>query len=154
MLTIHALTVDRVAPCAVMLREADRLELMAAGVGDVVTMLGTALPDCLWAEEARWNGEPIAMFGVRPMPGGEVGIPWMLSTTRLQQAERVAVARAAVRAVQRMRCDFAVLTNIVHTANRDAIAFVEWLGFTVDDRLTGPGYQFRQFTWRRACATP
>jgi RimJ/RimL family protein N-acetyltransferase len=154
MLTVHPLTPERIAPCMLSLRPADAEELSAAGIEDAITMLAEAVPDCLWADEARWNDAPIAVFGVRAMPGGEVGVPWMLATTELDNASRAAVARAAVRAVARMRRDFHTLTNIVHAANADAIRFVEWLGFHVEQDLTGPGYAFRQFHWSRPCATP
>lgn len=154
MLTIHPLDYDRIAPCMLSLRPADAEELSAAGVEDVLTMMREALPACSWAHEARWHDVPIAVFGVRPMPGGDVGVPWMLATTELDAASRAAVARASVRAVARMRSEFHTLTNIVHAANADAIRFVEWLGFHVEHELTGPGYAFRQFHWSRVCAIP
>ncbi len=149
MLIVHTLTPDRIAPCALQLREADQAELDAAGVEDVIGMLSDALPDCSWASVAEWNGRPVFMYGVRPLPGGEVGVPWMLSTVHLEQAERVAVARLARQVVARMRAEFPVLTNLIHAENHDAIKFVKWLGFTVSDKLTGPEYKFRQFIWRR-----
>jgi RimJ/RimL family protein N-acetyltransferase len=154
MLTVHALSFDRIVSCAADIYAADRDELRAAGVEDATMMLLEAVPECLWAQEARWNGAPIAIFGVRPLPPGEVGIPWMLTTVHMQDAERAAVARAAVRAVRRMRADFPSLMNMVHAHNERALRFVEWLGFHVEHELTGPGYQFRRFSWRRACATP
>lgn len=149
MLVVHTLTPDRIAPCALQLREADQAELDAAGIEDVVGMLSDALPECSWAHVAEWNGRPVFMYGVRPLPGGEVGVPWMLSTVHLEHAERVAVARLARQVVARMRAEFPVLTNLIHAENHDAIKFVEWLGFTVSDKLTGPEYKFRQFIWRR-----
>lgn len=154
MLTVHKLTPDRIAPCALELREADRAELDAAGIEDTVTMLMDALPECSWANVAEWDGRPVFMYGVRPLQGGEIGVPWMLSTTHLETAQREAVAWLARRVVRRMRREFDVLTNMVHAENHDAIRFIEALGFTVYENLTGPGYRFRQFIWRRACATP
>lgn len=154
MLTIRELTFDRIAPVAAELCAADMLELDAAGVSDARLMLADALPYCRWAQEALWGDESIAVFGVRPLPGGDVGVPWMLTTGHMDNAQTVAVAKAARRAVQRMQAEFSALTNWVHVRNERAIRFIEWLGFHVKPELCGPGYQFRQFTWSRACATP
>lgn len=148
-LTVHELTIDRVVPCLGDLHAADLDELQAAGIVDVHEMLMQALPLCSWAQEARWHGEPIAAFGVRPLPGGDVGVPWMLTMRRMDEAQRVAVARAAVRSVRRMRREFVALVNLVHRHNERAIRFVEWLGFRVEPEFTGPGYAFRRFHWRR-----
>lgn len=149
MLTTHPLTFDRIAPCAANLWQADVDELRAAGINDAVSMMNEALPTCLWAEEARWRGEPVAMFGVRPLPGGEIGVPWMLTTVHMEHAERAAVVRAAVKAVARMREDFPVLINLIHAKNERAIRFVQWLGFTVEPDPAWPGSEFRRFFWRR-----
>ena len=149
MLTIHTLTPDRIVRCALSLRDADQAELDAAGVDDPAEILAEALPACSWSYEAQWNDRPVFMYGVRPMPGNEIGIPWMLSTVHLEQAERVAVARLARKVVKQMRAEFPVLTNMVHADNEDAIKFIQWLGFDVSERRVGPGEQFRQFMWRR-----
>lgn len=149
MLAVYDLTPDRIAPCAQELREADLAELDAAGVEDTVTMLLDAIPECSWARVAEWNGSPVFMYGVRPLSGGDIGVPWMLSTVHLEKTERVAVARLARKVVAEMRAEFSVLTNMVHCENADAIKFIEWLGFEVSDKLTGPEYRFRQFIWRR-----
>lgn len=149
MLTIQPLTGEGVAACAANLRADDVAELEAAGLTDIVAVMDAALPACLWAELALWRDQPIAMFGVRALPGGEVGVPWMISTETIDTAERAAVARAGARAVRRMQADFEILTNMVHASNATAIRFIEWLGFTVLDDLSGPGKQFRQFFWRR-----
>ncbi len=150
MLTIYKLTQARAALCAMSLCEADQAELDAAGIEDAVAMLEQSLPDCSWSHEARWNDRPVFMYGVRPLPGNEIGIPWMLSTVHLEQAERVAVARLARKVVAQMRAEFPILTNMVHADNEDAIKFIQWLGFDVSDRRVGPGENFRQFMWRRA----
>lgn len=149
MLTVHTLTPDRIVRCALSLRDADQAELDAAGVDDAAEMLAEALPACSWSFEAQWNDRPVFMYGVRPLPGNEIGIPWMLSTVHLEQAERVAVARLARKVVAQMRAEFPILTNMVHADNEDAIKFIQWLGFEVFDTLTGPGDRFRQFMWRR-----
>lgn len=149
MLTIHDLAFDRIAPLCADLCTADLRELDAAGIEDALAMMSDAVPHCLWAQEARWNDRAVAAFGVRPVPGKPMGIPWMLTTTHMDAAERAAVARAAERAVARMRADFPSLTNWVHAENARAIRFVRWLGFAVDEQLSGRNHAFRRFHWSR-----
>lgn len=132
-----------------MLCAADRAEMTAAGIADVDAMLREAVPTCTWADEARWNGEPIAIYGVRQLQYG-VGVPWMLSTSRLTAASARAVAKQARREVARMQQEFSGLVNLVHAQNSRAIAFVKWLGFDVDElNPKGPAGQFYAFRWRR-----
>jgi hypothetical protein len=149
MLTLHALTFDRVVPCAAELCAADLAELDAAGIADARRMLCDALPLCSWAEEARWHGKSIAIFGVRPLPGGDVGVPWMLTMVHMDTAQRRAVAKAAADAVARMRSEFSTLKNFVHARNARAIRFVQHLGFTVGSDPVGPGAAFLAFSWSR-----
>lgn len=149
MLTTHELTFDRIVPCASNLCAADLAELDAAGIADACAMLSDALPLCSWAEEARWDGKPIAIFGVRPLPGGRVGVPWMLTTVHMTMAQRRAVAKASAAAVARMRAEFSTLKNFVHASNTRAIRFVQHLGFTVGAVPCGPNAAFLPFTWSR-----
>lgn len=152
MLTLSSLTPAAIDDVVMSLRDSDAMELEAAGIADAAAMMHAALPSCAWAELARWNDEPIAMFGVRPLDGNEVGVPWMLTTVHMDRAQQDAVAWAARRAVRRMQREFPALTNLVHKGNAPAIRFIEALGFTLSDQLTGPGFEFRQFWWRRPCA--
>ena len=153
MLTVRPLTFDRIVPCAAELCAADMAELDAAGIEDARMMLVDALPTCSWAQEALWGERPIAIFGVRPLPGGSVGVPWMLTTVHMSGAERAAVARCAVQAVAKMRAEFPRLRNFVHASNARAIRFIKFLGFAVDSRPTGPNGAFYAFEWSRPCAT-
>ena len=148
MLTIHPLTFDRIVPVAANLCAADLRELDAAGIADATAMLRDALPLCSWAEDARWDGRSIAIYGVRPH--NEAGVPWMLTTMHMEHAERAAVARASVRAVRRMQSEHALLVNWVHAENERAIRFIRWLGFKVNEIPAGNGGQFRKFHWSRA----
>lgn len=149
MITLHELTPDRIALCAAELCALDAAELSAAGISDPRVMLLEALPLCAWAQEARWNDDPIAIFGVRALDGGEVGVPWMLTTIRMERAQAAPVARAAAAAVARMQSEYDVLTNIIHADNDRAIRFVEWLGFHVEPTRCGPNGAFHSFHWSR-----
>lgn len=149
MLTVQPLAHDRIPLVVAQLCAADRAELDAAGIADADAMLREAVPMCAWADLVLWDGKPIAVFGVRPLPGG-VGVPWMLSTVHLDGAGRRAVALQARREVARMREQFGALVNLVHCQNRRALAFVKWLGFDVDEEQPrGPQGQFYVFRWQR-----
>lgn len=148
MLQILPLTVDRIAAVAADICAADQAELDAAGIADTVGMLLQAVPECAWVNEARWDGAPVAIFGVRSVGG--MGVPWMLTTCHMDGAASSAVAIAARRAVMRMRSDFSKLANLVHRRNKRAIRFVEALGFTVHrDTPRGPNAEFYLFDWER-----
>lgn len=148
-LTIHPLTADRIEPCISDLCALDRAELDAAGIADADALMRESLSLCEWAHEARWNGEPIAIFGVRAWPEREAGIPWMLTMNHMTRAQARAVASAATDAVARMRNQFPRLMNVVHRHNARAIRFVQWLGFHVEPDLIGPGKEFRLFSWSK-----
>lgn len=151
MLTLRHLDPDRMLAAAANLCAADLAELRAAGIDDALTMLQHALPECLWVQEATWEGETVAIFGVRPMQ--DAGVPWMLTTTAMDRAGHAAVALAARRAVRRMQREFPRLLNMVHRRNERAIRFVQALGFHVHrDQPCGPGGEFFLFEWERACA--
>lgn len=151
MLTIRPLTFDRIAYAAASLWPADREELDAAGIADCEAMLREALPDCAWAEEARWGDHAIAVYGVRPIAGRmSTGVPWMLTTTHMEGAERMPVFYAARGAVRRMRDQFDVLVNFVHGRNLRAQKFIRCLGFKIDETPTGPNGAFLRFKWERA----
>jgi hypothetical protein len=151
MLTLHEFTAERAEQAARMLCAEDRAELSAARIADPVRMLSEAVPSCAWVHEARWNGEPVAVFGVRPMADdASVGVPWMLTTQRMDMADPSAIAHEARRAVRRMRREYRLLVNWVHWRNARAVRFIEALGFVVEhDSSCGPGGEFRHFWWRR-----
>lgn len=150
MLTLHDFTTDRAREAVSMLCEADMQELSAAGIGDAVAMLAGAVPQCAWAVEARWNGKPVAVYGVRPLPGDDaVGVPWMLTTVHMESADSGVIAHAAMRAVRRMRREYRLLVNQAHASNERALRFIEALGFVIDPAPCGNGGEFRRFWWRR-----
>lgn len=147
MLVLRDADLARIVPIAADLCASDLEEIAAAGITDTVGMLQEALPSCAWVQEAVWDGQTIAIFGVRPHEG--VGVPWMLTTTHMAAAERSAVAIAARRAVLRMRGDFSRLANLVHRRNARAIRFIEALQFKVHREPTGPDGEFYLFDWER-----
>ena len=147
MLQILPLTVDRIAAVAADICAADQAELDAAGIADTVGMLLQAVPECAWVNEARWDGAPVAIFGVRSVGG--MGVPWMLTTNHMGVACGAAVAVAARRAVLCMRADFNRLANLVHRRYARAIRFIEALQFRVIREPAGPGGEFYLFHWER-----
>lgn len=151
-LTIRDMTAHDIAPFLADLCEADRAELVAAGITDASSMLHRSLSSCSWAEYWEADGKPVAIGGV--VPAGEFGIPWMLTTRHAETVDRSAMTRAALRAVHKMMREHSTLQNWIHASNARAIRFVQWLGFDVEPALCGPGDAFHFFHWRQPCVTP
>lgn len=141
MLTIEDFTAADLADLDARMTTDDRAELEAAGLG----------VDCLEgvpAQALRWRGELVCLFGAVPQPSGG-GVPWMLCTTTLPNVPRRQMAEVSRRVVAEWRQRFSSLTNYVHRHHAQALRFVRWLGFTVDQTPAGPDGSFYVFTWER-----
>lgn len=132
-------------------READRAECWAADRSSVTASLQRALPNSAKAWTGLVHGVPACVFGVAPaslLTG--VGVPWMLGTDRLEQAERPLV-RLSRPTLDVMHALFPRLVNFVDNRNERAMRWLAWLGFTLSDPVPmGPdGLPFRRF--ERVC---
>ena len=143
MLTIKTATNADRADLAARMAAEDRAELAAAGVGmDCLNVPAMAL---------HWNGRLVCLFGTMPMPGETgTGIPWMLCTDTLAEVPRRSMARVSGQVVAEWRGQHQRLANLVHRHNEQAVRFLRWLGFTINETPTGPGGAFYLFTWERA----
>lgn len=147
MLTTRPVDDLAMARCLANLRPADRAEVNAAEVDDEDIILAARESTAI---EGVWDGQTVFVYGVRPVLGVDgLGVPWMLSTNALAEADRSAVGRLAKRVVADWRRDFRVLGNLVHAKNSDAIKFIRWLGFHVKHEPAGNGGAFRMFVWSR-----
>lgn len=143
MLTIDTAGPGAVAELLATIRAEDAAELAAAGVD------GEALAD-VPLQALRWHGRLVALFGLAGLPSLDgAGVPWMLCTKVLAEVPRRQMAAISRRVVLEWMGQRAYLVNLVHAKNRQAIRFVQWLGFTVDDEPAGPGGQFLTFSWSR-----
>lgn len=142
MLTIDTATDQDRADLAARMCQADRDELVAAEVG----MECLSVP----AQALRWHGELVCLFGVVPIPSERgAGIPWMLCTDTLAAVPRRGMARISAQVVARWRHGHTHLRNLVHRHNDQALRFLRWLGFSIDETPVGPGGAFFLFTWER-----
>lgn len=115
---------------AAVMREADVAELVALGSAPEVAA-PRAIRRSVAAWTARDEGGVICCAGIAlRTPVSDTAAPWLLCSDRIAEHPRqlLRVSRRVVRAArERWR-----LENYVHADNADAIAWLGWLGFTVD----------------------
>lgn len=140
MLTIDRATRSDLADLAARMTAADRAEMHAAG-------LTAECLDDVPSQALRWHGRLVCLFGVAPGPG--VGVPWMLCTDTLAEVPRRAMAAVSRQVVADWRQRFGRMSNFIHRHHPQALRFVRWLGFVVDETPTGPGGEFYVFSWER-----
>ena len=98
------------------------------------------------------DGELFVIAGV--IPGDletDTGIPWLIASPRMDEC-RVAIGRHTRYAIKRMQATFSRLENYVHIRNENAIKWLKWSGFTVEDEVTllpATGAPFHRFYWER-----
>lgn len=111
-------------------READRLELWAAGLQTPEeAMRGGMNAGPSWA--GTIDGAAVCMFGVVPgNPLSGVGIPWMVGTNALER-HAVTFLRRCRPQMRKFREDFPLLLNYVDARNTVAIKWLSWLGFEI-----------------------
>ena len=132
-------------------RDADRDEFAA-----LLTTAEQVMSGGLQVSSHAWTGliddVPVCMFGVAPvgflLP--EQGRPWMVGTTQLDD-HAILFLRRCRGQVKVMLDAYPYLINYVATFNIKAIAWLQWLGFTVDftPRLYGADVPFYRFELRR-----
>lgn len=120
------------------LRDGDRREIAALGV-TMPQALELSMSRALWADAYLIDGEVAALVGLstNSLLGG-IGSPWLF-TGRPVDRHRKDFLRLTRAGVARMRAECPVLVNHVHADYRQAIRWLEWLGFTVaPPQLFGP----------------
>jgi hypothetical protein len=148
MIELRPATMEDVAYVAYHLREADRIELALAQPDppDVAVIEGIAYSE--WTSVFCVNGVPAVVYGVSKTGIDGCGSPWMVATDQIKSVSR-GFLRASIAEVDRMQRGFGLLVNQVHRANDISIAWLKWLGFTVETEPAGPMNEFYNF-WRRA----
>lgn len=151
MIRIVPLTPELIEVLAPRIRQADRDELWAAHCRvDMRAALLEALAVSTEAFAAMAGDTPICAFGIAPMSLlGSQGTPWMLGTEEIRQHVRPFLDGSRV-VVARWRQDWSLMVNCVDARNRDAIRWLRWLGFQLDDaRPYGPfNLPFHRFEMR------
>jgi hypothetical protein len=131
---------DTLAEMRQHLRPEDAAELEAAGV--TLEDVAEATPRALVLRTP--DGRVMGWAGCES--GGDVGIPWLLSTTAMATVPPASVFRAGLCLVGLWRARFTRLENQVYAANKPAQAFIQALGFKVDEQPNDRG--FLRFWWR------
>lgn len=143
-------TLEHAQRMAPRLRQADIDEIWASSMLEPETSLtrGVACSSHVWT--GMVDGEPACIFGVVPvsfMSG--IGVPWMLGTDLVEE-HATAFLRRNRRYVKRMTRAYNYLVNYVDDRNVKAIAWLEWLGFTVSEpqQFGALNMPFRRFEMR------
>lgn len=90
------------------------------------------------------EGKIEAVFGVTKTPTSE-GIPWFLTTDKFKEFT-IAFAKESKRVVQKMLKEYKRLFNLVGANHKEAIEWLKWLGFTVEENpITYNEYNFYYF---------
>lgn len=151
MIRVRRMTQDDIAPIAASARQADRDEIEEGCGQSIAGGLALGLRSSVEALVIAWGDTPLAALGdVSYSPGAGIGIPWLISTTAIEQHPR-AFLRACKPLVARMLERHGHLTNYVDARNHAAIRWLEWLGFSMSSAHPyGPNQLlFRQFQMTR-----
>jgi hypothetical protein len=143
-------TLEHAQRMAPNLRAADIEEVWASAQleADQALYRGVSCSSHAWT--GLVDGEPVCIFGVVPvsfMSG--IGVPWMLGTDLVEE-HATAFLRRNRRYVKQMTQAYNHLVNYVDDRNVKAIAWLEWLGFTMSEpqQFGALGLPFRRFEMR------
>ena len=147
--SIEPTTLEHAVYLAPRLREADVEEMWAAH--NVEPQLGlimslAASRDTSYTGLA--DGEPICVYGVAlPSLLVNAGRPWMLGTDELPKHARKFL-RENRRVIKEMNQQFPFMYNYVDARHDDAIRWLGWLGFTLEEAAPfgAEGLPFHRFT--------
>jgi hypothetical protein len=127
------------------LREADLIELRAAGFADPAGEVRRGWTGSDWTKAVLLDDVPAILYGVAPTGLQGCGSPWMLATDGVSAIRRKFLLGSFAEVV-RMRESYTFLVNRVHRGNAISIKWLKWLGFTIDPEPAGPNGQFFTFT--------
>jgi hypothetical protein len=129
------------------LREADRLEIVAAS-GKPPEV---ALPESLAMSTKAWvlldGGVAVGIWGVAPWPHTPgLGVPWLLATDRFDlHHNRRELLRYTRHYVAAMGEGFDYLVNYTDVRHRASHRWLKWAGFKLDDFRPSFGFEGRPF---------
>jgi hypothetical protein len=143
---------EHVEAIARAVRQADCNECWAAGAVTVRTALDLSLDGAALARTWLVDGAPAALGGITG--GTEAATIWLI-TTDLVDRNRRAFLQHSLAEFAAVKDRYELLYNFVDARNRRAIAWLKWLGFTVDPpKPYGPfGKPFYFFYWRQPQAS-
>ena len=130
------------------MREADRLEVIAATGRGELSALAASYRQSRFRWTALVDGRPEAMFGVGDLNVlTATGIPWMLATDAVERNRREFL-RLSVDWRGQLLARYDVLRNVVDCRNTVSIRWLRWLGFRFSDPFKIRGHEFLMFEMR------
>lgn len=129
MIVVRPMIADDVETIATAVRAADRAEIEEGCGSPIESALALGLRASVAPLVICWNETPLAAFGeVSHSPCAGIGIPWLISTTAIEQHARPFL-RACRPLLGQMLARHSTLVNYVDDRNTAAIRWLEWLGF-------------------------
>lgn len=117
---------------APLLREEDRLEVLALGLDPFQGLL-QSLAGAREAWTYRADGQLVCMAGISPRSLiGRAGVPWLLGSELVVRHRRFFMVETR-RVVAHWLTQFDSLTNIVDARYEAAVRWLGWLGFDVGE---------------------
>lgn len=80
---------------------------------------------------AALDGVPFSLYGIGPGPRGDVAVPWLLGTP-VVSTQRKFLCGHMRREVRRWSQHYPILFNFVLASHTKTVAWLQYLGFTVE----------------------
>ena len=140
---------DHIPYLAKYLRLGDRREVWASSRSTPHEALAVSLGNSARAWTCLVNRWPVCMWGVARKGSilSDPGIPWLLGTDAIYTVERPFIRRSREYVAAMHRAGFARRENYVHAEHVASLRWLAWCGFTIGERVTFNGEEFRHF-WR------
>ncbi len=130
------------------MREADRVEIMAASGQTPIQSLTRGHRISTYSAAAYINGKCVGILGlVKPSLITKRGVPWLLGTNQLFSHGKT-LTSAAREGVREMLTVCPSLSNYVHCENKRSIKWLKLLGFRMEEpqEYGVNGEMFMKFT--------
>jgi hypothetical protein len=135
---VRAASISDGVKIAPLLREADKLEALAATGESVAEALVKSVIDSDEAYIAeRPDGTPLAIYGMGT--DGHQGIPWMVGTD-LMLGYRKALIKDARKWIEDRLPRYTMLINIVDARNTEHVNWLRHMGFSMTEPTKGLGH--------------
>jgi hypothetical protein len=131
------------------MRQADIDECLAMGMTDIRAAVAESVEASVISWTATVDGRVACIFGVTPVTVlGSEGIPWMVGTPLISKHARAFIRMSPLYIAQMLRA-YPHLANYVHSRNRQAVAWLKRMGFTIREAVeASTGEMFHPFEMR------
>lgn len=126
------------------MREADKLEGDSLGKA-AHKLLYYSYKTAVYRRTGFVDGEVAAMWGVSGTPFGIVGMPYLITSSRVEKLSSFQFARIYKQEVEVMADYFPILENYVDASYEGAIRMLKIAGFNIQDKVVFNGRDFYRF---------